>query len=706
MKKKKKFITILSMVLTLGIFSACTNLLDLKNTNSSVTDINSSLTFEKLKYLGYMGGSVLYNPDNVSLGQLSKGVCVAVRLGHVSRTSVSDEQYIYTDKPEESEYGKLYITDINASKILFDLNLYDVNGNFISTNSFELNINSELDINGDNLPDLTYIKAPEKRTCFENAVYLNFISSQETLQTSMFSIITEQYENEDYPNGIIGINNDNKFIISEYTTSNSRSVVAGYSVGDYVLDSTTGKYKVLNNTNSSRTARSISENEMEYVEENSTVSYYFSETDFINYDALSLLEELPNDVVNKIDESNTTVEKLNKLLEIETLIDDVKQFQEIPITDDIYDDVIAQIPTLTLEELVQLNRTFLEETYSEVCPKCQITSVVYSEILPLVSVELGNSDTEIIDTENTESSRAAAKSKDEYQTQHNSILSEFNTFKQFGNVNLSKKQNFKITESSNVSVNIYDSYVRFGVKGNFSSSWGNLSTSVKGVVYVQLNSMVEAELKCDKNLISVTSPKYSVPLSIGPVIFNLSGSLGFDMPLHVDVPLKAPLVFNASFTGLYGAGFDVNLDYGVRWKKIWFIRYPSPYVNWNSSGWNCNKTAYYVNTNSWLESFEINNAIVYVNPKVTATVGLDIYDIVGGNISLTPGLKPQLNINCKNKLLTIDATLYGTFEGSAGVSVGIHNVPIIGVIGYDNKWDLPMVTNKEIQKWRILQKQF
>lgn len=75
MKNFRKFITILSMILALGIISSCTNLLDLKNTNSSVNDINSSLTFEKLKYLGYMSGSVLYNPDNVSLGQLSIKNC-------------------------------------------------------------------------------------------------------------------------------------------------------------------------------------------------------------------------------------------------------------------------------------------------------------------------------------------------------------------------------------------------------------------------------------------------------------------------------------------------------------------------------------------------------------------------------------------------------------------------------------------------------
>jgi hypothetical protein len=92
-----------------------------------------------------------------------------------------------------------------------------------------------VDINGDGIPDITYVMPARRRPGMENAVFLTFLSSQETQTTSMFAVIQEQYSRGVYPSGLIGINPDGRFIATKYehTHSTARSAVKGLVYGDF-----------------------------------------------------------------------------------------------------------------------------------------------------------------------------------------------------------------------------------------------------------------------------------------------------------------------------------------------------------------------------------------------------------------------------------------------------------------------------------------
>jgi hypothetical protein len=291
--------------------------------NVVLSDISGSLGFYAISRQGFMGGSVLYNPDQPSSGQFVEGAHVAVRLGRVDRHDIDGEQSVFTDKPDEAQYGYITVDNVDKNTISFTYTHYSSDGNQSFSSYYLLQINEKVDINGDGLSDITYTHPVRKRLGMENAVYLTFLSSQEALNTSMFAVLPEQYSRSVYPSGIIGINIDGNYIVSKYeSNTNVRSAVQGIMNGDFVLDTIEGNYKRVTYTTPSRSVRSISDLELEEIESsNPIISYKFAESDFaFGYDADALFFALPDTVKNLRLENETTLQKLNLVLENRDLI--------------------------------------------------------------------------------------------------------------------------------------------------------------------------------------------------------------------------------------------------------------------------------------------------------------------------------------------------------------------------------------------------
>ena len=85
-----------------------------------------------------MGGSLIYNEADESLGQLSNGVAVAIRLSNAQRYDISDTEAVFQEQPGSAVYGLLIIQDINLDRILL---LFAPSGNICisSPNSIESN---------------------------------------------------------------------------------------------------------------------------------------------------------------------------------------------------------------------------------------------------------------------------------------------------------------------------------------------------------------------------------------------------------------------------------------------------------------------------------------------------------------------------------------------------------------------------------------
>jgi hypothetical protein len=159
-------------------------------------------------------------------------------LGYIESESVENDQYVYSDIKEKAQFGKIQVTSINKNEISFTTSLFNSEGLSLGGGSYSLNTGSIIDINNDGIADMEYKKPLRKRPGFESAVYLTFLSSQQTLTTSMFAVLPEQYSRGVYPSGVIGINPEGKFIIRKYEDTNNtqRSMVVGIQKGDYVLD--------------------------------------------------------------------------------------------------------------------------------------------------------------------------------------------------------------------------------------------------------------------------------------------------------------------------------------------------------------------------------------------------------------------------------------------------------------------------------------
>ena len=426
MKKVLKILLALSMVTCLNCFLSCS---DIETSSANVTDISKNVTFRSLFQQGYMGGSILYNPCDESSGQLAPNVTVAIRLGHVSKKLVEDDEYTYSDLPEQAQYGTIYIKSIDEKSISFDVSLFDSKGIYLGERFYCLALGDSVDINFDGIADVDYNLPCRKRQGFEKAIYLSFLSSQESQTTSMFALLPEQYNRSVYPSGILGINPNGRFIVNMYEAgSASRAAIRGICSGDYVLDSITGEYKKFIGSENYRAARTLADSDLETTNEVSVQDFYFKNSEFENgYSAKELLSEIPAEIYSEygiVDSEEKAVEILNLILVDRNLSRKISQFGNIESDNTELQAAMEKIEKLNDEELLQYNRLLLESLYTENCPQVNCNGTNITEVLPLLSVNICEETSDEEFDDDVANSRAAigtAKDYSEYLRQKKEI---------------------------------------------------------------------------------------------------------------------------------------------------------------------------------------------------------------------------------------------------------------------------------------------
>ena len=255
MKIKHLFSMSVALIITFLIIS-CGNLISWfseKGSDSFKPLAASHLTADYIGKSGFMGGSLLYSASAPEEGHLVKGAVVAVRLGKVSETVDEDGNRIFSDVDEAEKLGYIKIYDVDAEKITFVYASFGKEGENFSKN-FTLFRGEKADINEDGVFDVLYEKPAVQKAAFPNAVYLTFISSQDEHSTAMFAVLPEQYVDNAYPSGIIGINNNGAYLYSKYKDKalTVRAAMVGVSTDDFVLDAKNACYVQLDNTPSAR----------------------------------------------------------------------------------------------------------------------------------------------------------------------------------------------------------------------------------------------------------------------------------------------------------------------------------------------------------------------------------------------------------------------------------------------------------------------
>lgn len=158
-----------------------------------INDISADTKYLDIISKGYMGGALIYNETDNSLGQLANGVSVAIRLSKSQRYDTSETESVFKEEDGSVIYGLLVIDKIDSEKISFKSELYDITGNAYLEKTFLLYKNECADLNDDGLVDIQYTKPYSKRSGYEKAMYLNFLSSQENLNITMCAVSVLTY---------------------------------------------------------------------------------------------------------------------------------------------------------------------------------------------------------------------------------------------------------------------------------------------------------------------------------------------------------------------------------------------------------------------------------------------------------------------------------------------------------------------------------
>lgn len=403
MKQILKIFAVCAISLS-ALVIGCVNGLSLEDSDSSARLNNISGVKDRaaLKDLVYQGGSMLYNPSDSSVSQLEKGVIVATRAGMIVKKDLGNGEPAFSDPVYAASYGYIEITDIDKDYVSFDYYVSDgwKAGEEIPSRkgSYTLAAGQSVDLTGDGYADLKYTKPSTKRKGAEKAMWLTAINNpSETMESFMFSIIPEQYENKNYPGGLVNINDEGRYVVTKYDMSNRgiRSAVKSLSYGDYVIDNEESCFQIYVGSSSYGSARAVSDtelNEFDLPERNNPETYYFKPEEFAgSYSIYSLFEKLPASLVT-VDYSSMNISdlavELNKLLVKEDLW---KTLVENNNSDEAYE-VRKTMEDLDLSSnliTVVANRIVLNKLYWEDCPSFNTFGNTFSAVFQNFSFYLG-----------------------------------------------------------------------------------------------------------------------------------------------------------------------------------------------------------------------------------------------------------------------------------------------------------------------------
>ena len=760
--KCKKIICLVLSALVVILMTACSFFSKQLSYNFEIKEISSDIDYTTIATQGYMGGALIYNEENKCLGQLVDNVSIAVRL---SKADVKDiaNQTVFHEIDDSVIYGLLTIDNINKIHIDFSIKLYKEYGLDTDVKSYSIKYGEKLDINNDGLYDLEYGRPYQERFGYENARYLYFLSSQENLNITMFAVIKEQYPNETYPNGIIGVNPDGRFVIQKYTDidTGARTVVTGVYANDYVMDNKNAVYQRVSTNNYARQARAITDNDLETMEidkESEFESFYFTEADFAFKDPEDLISALPKEIVEKYQTSR--IEKLNNILEDKNLLFIVDVSQGSILSEDYKEEIFEQFDTLTTEDVVQINRCFMEENYKTACPQRLTVSKAIVEVLPLASVVISEEDLyESSGNDKNNSQRAAsaswtgAKNKKEYEQLLSKMESKLNEYKA---TIVDENLHFPMTKQTDknmfvtTSIGVTNCRLVIKITGSWNSTWTSVSSSVGAIAFFKAQSGVDVsfsrtdekldkiseslDYKSDPNsrpiideIGSVTNPitKATIPIvswekshtmnivsfAVGPIVFGINLEVKFGIPVKMNFELDTNITYDAYIAAMAYTGVSASLNWGLESYKKWIFTLYRPYVNGSCNKWAHADAIYYVDFTG--ESLSANLNRLSADFTVMPFVSCDLYASVAG--VLHAGLTFKDEINGYVKFGYYKPKLYGSFGLDNNTNfelyafIGIKGVKILGISLGDmgKKWSWPPVkeTIPIIKETRFFEKE-
>ena len=405
-----------------------------------------------------------------------------------------------------------------------------------------------------------------------------------------------------------------------------------------------------------------------------------------------------------------------------------------------YFDIKEQDFLQAYSDLIALNRSCIERYYPE-SPRAVVDIPEVSSVYPLMSLNISEIPTELNDVSHIPSQKVNSSRgiidydelEDDYKDflkKKNQIDTEFDKFYSFSlssikisglkgdgsqnkstdktNTNTAPQKGGSKDENKDTEIDPETCHfdIKLGVTGSFHTRWGHLDSGLASALYISVDANLK-DLNIKKNLLSKELADKTKTSMIGPVpiTFGFTAEIGLDLEGEIQTPVN----FAVEFTGMYGAGMDCAVDYGLRksWNPFSFYFEPKfdGYLIQHSAGY----TGFVTKTTSLGNS--VGGRIVlqpYLQLAPSVSLGpkyayagialpLKVYQKTGF------GIYPDNNTDSDETWIQKDLVSgnhYMWGKLAIGTSIGVQ--PIIGVRipltnkKVETKWDTQPLFNAEV----------
>ena len=166
------------------------------------------------------------------------------------------------------------------------------------------------------------------------------------------------------------------------------------------------------------------------------------------------------------------------------------------------------------------------------------------------------------------------------------------------------------------------------------------------------------------------------------------------MPIKTSFEMDCEISYAAHIAGLAKAGVSVGVDYGIGWKKVWFIKVPVPYTNWHGDASASAQAICYFDKNFETLDFDVSKLALQfsVEPYVKAGLSMSVAAVVNAGCGIQFGTKGYANFGYYDPYLRASYGLNDTSSIYANVFLGLKGIKVLGInigdIGKKWEWQL------------------
>ncbi len=715
----------------------------------------------------YIGGSLIYNPDNSSLSQIYEGAKIAVRTSKLEKktealyelggANLRDAVTVnvdangnwsnpgagesFTDYIVEKDgtdvYGYITITAVDANTISFTYSYYPSKDASLATDSYkikQLNTSQKL---GSTTSYVKWDKQKVPRKGFENARWLTFENSEDTMSACMYSCLPEV--NGKPTSSLYGVNSDDDFIYivgnrdskDNYYPTAMPAATEMVSYGDYIVDQNDYKMYAIAGDTSGGYSSAMKEASA-YGPKSGKTSEDFIDFAYYQYQfpdsengPKDLFDALPSVTKNNVEsefngKAASYITKLNWVLCNPWSFRDIAEYlrgtsreelgnqldaavtvlgcsDTVPSTPGKYYDKLddwrmkikngnfdSQIE-VDLAEWLETMRAFMDEAYGE-SPDAYVDAPTMFSVFPDIALDICGDESTALDFSSSNMIPADLTYGVSKSLGPDSAAEKYDKYCEKRDAIIKQFKDYRQIEIVNKTAlaGLVGVNAAFGVKGKIVKNLGVKSgefgiKGLAGALFVKAEANNQYLDTGKKSLLDEPMQKDlgAVNFSIGPVPCVFKTTLSLDFGVNVAYKIKPMKKYMAGVTALYGAQMDLGANWGVNFK--WKVVPTKVCFNpWNQNRKQIGESAFFAGQADVTSDEDPDLDLgVYVTAGVNPKIGLGVEYIcagVGAPMNATPEVHYMIETSRNPKK---------HLKGILGLDVGLEpfmevTIPVVG----------------------------